>query len=273
MTISGLLHPPSDSIMKKIFVLAGKEFMSFFRSWTGVLSGGFFFLVTGIFFVVLVLSYAKISMNPRAFGLSNFANLNQTQYVFGSFFLNVNVLLIFLVPMLSMRAFAEERRHETLELLFTYPLSDFEIVAGKLIGLVCFFSVLLSPLAGYGALFCWAGGEIDWGPVLAGFAGFWVLGVAYLAAGVFMSSLTRSPVVSAIGTFGVLVVFWMLDAMKVGGEGMGSTLFSALSPISHYRNFTYGILDLRDVVYFVFFFFYFLFLALRSVETRNWRNV
>jgi len=237
------------------------------------LTGVFFFFMTGVFFVVLVLSYVKISMDPRAFGLSNFSNLNQTQYVFGSFFLNASIVLIFLVPLLTMRSFAEERRQETLELLFTYPLSDFELVAGKYLGLLWFFEALLIPLAGYYFVFLSIGGEIDWGPALSGVLGFWILGSAYLAVGLFISTLTRSPIMSAIGTFGLLVVFWMLDIVKATATGPWMLIFEALSPLTHYRNFTYGILDLRDVVYFMFFFFYFIFLSLRSIETRHWKNV
>ena len=266
--LPGLLHEA-----RKVFVIAQKEFFTFFHSWLGVLTGVLFFFLAGVFFVVLVLSYVKISMDPQAFGLSNFANLNQTQYVFGSFFLNASVILIFLIPLLTMRPFAEEKRQETLELLFTYPLSDFELLAGKFLGLMVFYSVLTLPLAGYFAIFLWVGGEIDWGPVLSGFIGFWILGVAYMAAGIFISTLTRSTVVSAIGTFGLFVAFWMLDIAKTTASGPWMIIFEALSPLSHYRNFTYGILDLRDIVYFAFFFFYFLFLSLRSIETRNWKNV
>ncbi|HPW64924.1 MAG TPA: ABC transporter permease subunit, partial [Candidatus Omnitrophota bacterium] len=193
--------------MRKAFTVAKKECSSLFHSWTGVFTGAFFFLVTGIFFTVLVLSYAKLSMDPRLAGSqTSFPNVSQTHYIFGSFFLNANVILLFLVPILTMRSFSEERKHETLELLFTYPLSDLEIVAGKLIGLIWFFEILLVPLAGYFLIFHLIGGELDWGPVISGFLGFWALGTAYLAAGVFVSTLTRNPMISAVGTFALLIV-------------------------------------------------------------------
>lgn len=259
--------------MKKLFVIAKKEFAALFHSWVGVVTGVLFFLMTGIFFLVLVLTYNKLSMDPRAFGLSSLANINQTQYIFGSFFLNASFILNFLVPILTMRVFAEEKKQETLELLFTYPVSDFEIVGGKLLGLVGFFMTLLLPITGYFLIFHLIGGEIDWGPALSGLFGFWLLGISYLTAGLFISTLTRSPVMSALGTFGLLVLFWMLEIIKTTGQGLGLVVLEALSPLSHYRNFTYGILDLRDLVYFGFFFAYFLFLALRSIETRNWKNV
>jgi ABC-2 type transport system permease protein len=258
--------------MRKVLAIARREFSSCFHSWLGVLMAVLFFLVSGIFFVILVLNYTKLSMHPEQYGLSNFSGINQTHFIFGSFFTNLSILLLFLVPILTMRSFAEEKRQETLELLFTYPVSDVEIVAGKQLGIVGFFGVLLAPLLGYLAVFHWIGGEFDWGPGLLGFFGFWLLGTAYLAAGVFISSLTKSPIVSALGTFSVLLVFWIFDWVKDISSGPWARVFSELSPLAHYRNFTLGILDVQDVVYFGFFFFYFVFLALRSIETRNWKS-
>ncbi len=258
--------------MRKILAIARKEFSGCFHSWLGVLVAVLFFLISGIFFVILVLSYAKISMNPQQYGLSNFSGINQTQFIFGSFFTNLSILLLFLVPILTMRSFAEERRQETLELLFTYPLSDFEIVAGKQLGILGFFGALLLPLSGYLGVFGWLGGEFDWGPVLLGFLGFGFLGAAYLAAGVFISSLTKNPILSALGAFSILLVFWIFDWVKDIASGLWARVFSELSPLAHYRNFTLGILDVQDLVYFGFFFFYFLSLTLRSIETRNWKN-
>ena len=258
--------------VRKVLTIARKEFSSCFHSWLGVLMAVLFFLVSGIFFVILVLNYAKISLHPEQYGLSNFSGIDQTHFIFGSFFTNLSILLLFLVPILTMRSFAEEKRQETLELLFTYPVSDFEIVAGKQLGTAGFFGVLLMPLLGYLAVFHWVGGEFDWGPVLLGFLGFWLLGTAYLAAGVFISSLTRSPIISALGSFSVLLVFWIFDWVKDISSGPWARVFSELSPLAHYRNFTIGILDVQDVVYFGFFFFYFVFLALRSIETRNWKS-
>jgi ABC-2 type transport system permease protein len=258
--------------MRQVFTIARKEFSSCFHSWLGVLMAALFFLASGIFFLVLVLNYSKISMNPQQYGLSNFSGINQTQYIFGSFFSNLSIMLLFLTPILTMRSFSEEKRQETLELLFTYPLSDFEIVAGKHLGILWFFAALLLPLAGYLAVFRSIGGEFEWIPVLLGFLGFWLLGSAYLAAGVFISSLTKNPIVSALGTFSVLLVFWIFDWVDDIATGPWAHIFSELSPLAHYKNFTLGILDVQDVVFFCFFFFYFLFLTLRSIETRNWKS-
>lgn len=258
--------------MKKVFVIAQKEFAGCFHSWLGVIVGTLFFFVAGTFFSILVFQYAKISADPQQFGLSDAARISQTQFIFGSFFTNISLLLILLVPLLTMRSFAEEKRQETLELLFTYPLSDFEIVAGKWLGLVWFFGLLLVPLTGYLGIFHWIGGEFDMGPVLSGFVGFCLLGMSYLTVGVFISSLTKNPAVGALGTLGLLIMFWIFDWVKDISGGPWEKFFSAISPLGHYRHLTLGILDLQDAVYFGFFILYFLFLTIRSIETRNWKS-
>ena len=133
-------------------------------------------------------------------------------------------------------------------------------LAAPVVSMACSFSTL-----------SW-GVFLDWGPIVMGFIGFWLLGNAYLALGLFVSSISENQVVSAIVTFGCLLIFWMLDWVAGVTDGAWSHFFAALSPIDHYREFTMGVLDLSNVAYFCFFHLYFLFLALRAVETRHWKG-
>jgi len=257
--------------MRNAFVLAGKELRSFFNSWIGILVFLFFYLVAGVFFTILILSYAKISTETARQGLEAVEAMGLTRYAFGSLFLNLSLVLMLLVPVMTMRSLAEERKLQTLELLYTYPFSDFEIVWGKFLGLVWIFELLFLPTVVYAGLIKWLGGSIEWGPLLTAYLGFWLLGNAYLALGLFISSLTESQVISAIVTLTLLIVFWMLDWASIVTDGTLSQFFKTLSPLSHYREFSLGIIDLSNVVYFLFFNLYFLFMTLRSVETRNWK--
>ncbi len=258
--------------MKNALVLARKDFESYVHSWAGVLVSVFFLLIAGIFFSFFVLGYAKISLEAAKGAYETVQGLGLTRFVFSSFFLNMGSLLIFWVPLLSMRAFAEERKQETLELLFTYPLSDFEIVWGKFLALLGFLKMLLLPTLVYVLILSKLGGDLDWGPVAIGYAGFLLLGSAYLSLGLFISSLADSQIVSAIVTFGCLLIFWILDWVAGVTDGFWAHFFSALSPLDHFREFTFGVLDLSHIAYFVFFHFYFLFLTLRSIETRHWKG-
>jgi len=258
--------------MKNAFILARKDIASYFHSWLGVLVFIFFFLTAGIFYSFLVLGYARLSVEAAHNAYEGVQGLKITHFVFGSFFLNMSIFLMFLVPLVSMRAFSEERKNQTLELLFTYPFSDFDIVCGKFLGLVGFFVLLLSPTVGYVFLLKGLGAKLDWSTVLLGYAGFSLLATAYLSLGLFVSSLTDNQVISAIVTFGCLVLLWIFDWGSAVSEGSVSQWLVALSPVAHYREFTAGILDLSHVVYFCFFSLYFLFLTLRSIETRNWKG-
>lgn len=258
--------------MKNAFAIARKDLASYLNSWTGVWVVTSFLCLSGIFFTYLVLSYAKISAEAARTALKGVEGLGLTRFVYGSYFLNLAILLVFLVPLLSMRTIAEERRHETLELLFTYPLSDFEIVWGKFLALVWFFEGLFLVTLLYIPLLHALGGRLDGAPILSGYLGFWLLGNAYLALGLFISAISESQIVSAAVTFGALVVFWILDWAATVADGPLALFFAALSPLGHYRDFALGILDLSHIVYFVFFNLYFLFLALRAVESRNWKG-
>ncbi len=258
--------------MKNALILAKKDFLSYFHSWTGVLLFFFFLLTAGMFFCLLVLSYAKISLDAAKQAFQGMEGLGLTRFVFGSFFLNTAVVLIFLVPLLSMRAFAEERRHETLELLFTYPLSDFDIVWGKFLGSAAFFALLTLPTLSYVFFIKHIGGEVELLPIVSGYLGFWLIGMAYLSLGLFISSISESPIVSAVITFSMLLIFWILDWAVGVSDGMLSKVLAAISPLGHFREFTVGMMDLKNLFYFIFFHFYFLFLTMRSIETRNWKG-
>lgn len=258
--------------MKSALILAKKDLRSYFHSWAGILILAFFLLIAGMFFSLLVLSYAKFSLEASKMGQETVKYIGLTRFVFSSFFLNLSMILIFLVPLISMRSFSEEKKQQTLELLYTYPFSDFDIVWGKFLSMITFFGLLLLPTGIYSCWIYFLGGKLDAGPLLTGYLGFSLLASAYLSLGLFVSSLSESQIVSAVVTFGFLIVFWILDWVSGLVDGFWAHFLSALSPLAHYRDFTLGILDYSHTVYFVFFQLYFLFLTLRVIEARNWKG-
>lgn len=259
-------------MMNRFLALARKDVSSYFYSWLGILIFVLFFLMAGILFSLLVSSYAKLSIEAVQNDMAGVESARMTHFVFGSFFLNLAIAMIFLVPLITMRSFSEERSHQTLEMLFTYPLSDFDIVFGKFVGLLWFIALLIFPTLGYVYLFEQLGGIVDWGPILCSYFGLFLLISAFLSLGLFISSLTDYPVISALVTFSSLVFLWGLEWIAGVSDGRWSQVFKLLSPLSHYREFTFGILDLSHISYFCFFCLYFLFLTLRSIETRNWKG-
>lgn len=258
--------------MIKALHLARKDISSYFHSWLGVLVYTLFIALTGAFFFLLLSGYQRLSLEVARGMIPNVDRVTLTQFVFGSFFMNLGTVLTLLVPILSMRAFSEEHKHQTLELLFTYPLSDYDIVAGKFAGLVWFLVLLILPSAGYVGFLHWTGVSLDWGMLISGYLGLLILGAGYLALGLFISALTDSPVVTAMITFGCLILLNGLDWISASLEGRAAHLVQLISPLGHFRDFTLGVIDLSHLVFFLLFTLYFLFLTLRVIETRNWKG-
>ncbi len=176
---------------------------------------------------------------------------------------NAAILLLLVVPLLTMRLMAEERRNRTLSLLFSAPLSMTEIVLGKFLGILFFLLILLILIA-LMPLSLLAGGGLDFGLLASGFLGLTLLLGGFAAVGLFMSSLTQYPTVAAISTFGALLLFWILDW---SGQGMGGGNWLAyLSLFNHYKPFLEGVFDSGDAVYHLLLITTFLVLSIRRLD-------
>lgn len=179
---------------------------------------------------------------------------------------------MFLVPAMTMRIWAEEKQKGTEELLLTLPVRDFEAVLGKYLASLTFLAIALAltisiPIS-IGSL-----GTVDLGPVIGGYVGGILLGAAYLALGTFISSLTRNQIIAFILSLalGFLIFIIGADFVLGGMTGLLAKLFSFLGIGSHFYNITKGVIDTRDVLYYLCFIFLFLWLNIKSVESRNWR--
>ncbi len=254
------------------WVIFKKDVAAFFRSWAGILVLFSFLLVAGIFFTLFILGYSSLSLEAARQGYEGIEGLNLTRFVMGAFLLNLGALLLFLSPLISMRSLAEERKTGTLELLYTYPLSDLEILLGKYFALVAELALLFGPTVTYLGVIHALGEKVDFGVVGAGALGFFLLGATYLACGIFFSSLTENQILAAGLTFSLLVGFWVLDWVAGFLPLAWGNWLSALSPLVHFRDFSLGIIDLRDVTYFLGTVAFFLFLTLQRIEVRNWKG-
>lgn len=188
--------------------------------------------------------------------------------LFGS----ASVILLMIVPLMAMRSIAEERRARTLPLLFSAPVSMGEIVLGKYLALVGFLWLLVGLLV----LMCLslsAGTELDLGKLAANATGLALMSAAFAAAGLFMSSLTRQPVVAAVAAFGLLLMLWIIDwAGQSGGAAQGSELFAYLSLTGHFQSFAKGVVDTRDLAYFLIFIGIFVALSVRRLDADRLQN-
>jgi ABC-2 type transport system permease protein len=247
-----------------------KEMRLYFGSPVAYVVFTFFLLIAGWFFSQIFLYYSEISM--RSFmqpGMGQ--NLNITENVMRPLFTNMSVVLLFFIPMLTMRLFAEEKKSGTMELLLTYPVRDGEVLAGKFLAAAGLYVVLLALTLLYPGLVAYFT-RVEWGPILTGYLGLVLTGATFLAVGILVSSLTENQIVAGFGTFGVLLGLWIIGW---GAEFSGGTLRAVLQYLSiteHMDGFSRGLIDTRDLVYYGSAIALALFLTLRSLESKRWRG-
>lgn len=180
-------------------------------------------------------------------------------------------LLVFTVPLLTMRVLSEEFASGTIETLMTAPVTDLQVVLGKYLGVMFFYVALLVATIMHVVLLSLYGG-LDYGVVLYGYLGLALLGSLYVAVGVFASSLTRHQLLAAIVGIGVLSVFTMVvDAFATWQGGQWRTVLSYINILHHFEDFSKGIFDTKAILFFVSGTLFFLFLAVKVLESRRWR--
>jgi len=247
-----------------------KELRLYFGSPVAYVVFTFFLLISGWFFSQIFLFYSDISM--RSLMQPQFGqNLSVTDNVMRPLFTNMSVVLLFLMPLLSMRLFAEEKRSGTMELLLTYPVRDGDVLAGKFLAAGALYAILLALTLLYAGLVA-AFTRVEWGPVLTAYIGLLLLGGMFLANGLFMSSLTENQIVAAFTTFGVNLLLWVIGWGAEFAGGTWRTVLQYLSVPEHLDTFTRGILDTKDIVYYASGIAFALFLTLRSLESKRWRG-
>ncbi len=201
--------------------------------------------IMGFVFINLLVDYtASAGMSGDQFGVSD--------YIGGSLYGFATILLLLIMPLMTMRLFAEERKSGAITLLFSAPVSLTEIVLGKFVGLLGFIAVIVLLMAAMPFALNWST-NLDWGRLAAGLLGLFLLMMAFGAAGLFVSSLTREPTIAAVGSFGLLLVIWLLNIIAYNDSVPFKEVFGYLSLIDHYESLRRGVFDTADAIYYVLF--------------------
>ncbi len=236
--------------MTKVALIAYRELKSYFSSWMAYLVAAGFLAVSGLIFYAIVMSTRQAEMRWS--------------------FHNMAVTLLFACPILTMRLLAEERRSGTMELLLTSPVTDFEVVMGKFLGAVGLLAALLAATF-HLPLILVQYGSPDPAPLLTGYLGLLLVGASFMAVGLLASALTESQVVAGFMSFGALLVLlivgWVAD---LTGPTTGEVL-RQVSVLSHFEDLRRGVIDTRDVIFYLSFIALCLFGAVRALESRRWR--
>jgi ABC-2 type transport system permease protein len=185
-------------------------------------------------------------------------------------FSGVRLILLFFVPAISMRLLAEEKRSGTIEILSTMPLKNWQLVLGKFLPSFILIAVtILLTLVHYFTLLL-IGGP-DFGASFGGYLGTLFMAGVYLSIGLFTSSMTKNQIVAFITAFVIIFVLFLMDKVVIFVPSFMATFLEFLSTDYHYENIARGVIDSRDVIYFLSLTFFFLFLTVKSLETRKWK--
>ena len=251
--------------MRNTIAVAGKELRAYFHSPIAYLVIAFYSLLCGFFFLsitsrVVQLSFRMAMMGGQGGGL----NLNE-MVIRGLLEGVLTVVLLLLVPLITMRLFAEEKRSGTMELLLTSPVTDFEIIMGKFLGALALYAVLMLITFGYiGLLFVF--GNPSAKPLIGNVVGLFLFGGALLALGMWFSTLTRNQIVAAVIAFAVFLLLYVLDWSTEYSSSVVGKVMSYMALTTHFDNFAKGVIDLTDVVFYLSVIVLGIFFTARSME-------
>lgn len=280
--------------MRNAWTIAGREVRATFTSPLAYVVIGVFLLLSGYIFWASLVRFSELCL--RYGSTPYFASqLNVNDMVVRPLFGTMGIIFLLMIPVIAMRLLAEERRAGTAELLFTCPVTSGQVVLGKFLGAAALLVAMLAVTLAYPVLILRSGARPDMKPTLVGYLGVLLMGLAFLSIGLLISSLTENQIVAAVGTFGALLMLWVIDWMAesatstlasvlntltmglwerlhlgLGGPTLGEFLGS-ISIIDHFQDFRKGLLDTQHVVFYLSVIFMSLFVTQRVLESRRWR--
>lgn len=255
--------------MRNIWAVCKKEIKTYFTSPIAYVVSFVFLVVVGFFFYSSIWWFNSYSLQASRYPEA-IQQLNINQMVYSPLFHNMSIILLFLIPLLTMRLFAEEKKRQTDELLYTSPISVNQIILGKYFASL-FILLIMLLLTGILSIFTFSYGNPEFLPILSGYLGLFLMGAAFIAIGIFFSSVTESQVVSAMLTFGLLLLFLVLNWAAGSASGMWKDVLNYLSFFQHFDELTRGILDTTDLVYYISLMVFGLFLTHSVIQSRRWR--
>jgi ABC-2 type transport system permease protein len=255
--------------MSNILAIANKELRTYFASPIGYIAVGFFALLFGWFYANILLYFVRQSMQMSQFGGPQALNVNQV--MIRPLLQNVSILILFTMPMVTMRTYAEEKRSGTMELLLTSPLTDFQILMGKFLGALALYLVMLAvTLIHIGILFIF--GRPEWKEIATAYLGLLLMGGCFIALGMFISSLTTNQIVAAIVTFFVFLFLWVINWIGSFSNPVIDSIVNYVSIVEQWDDFGKGVIDTSHLIYYGCFITFGLFLTYKSVDSERWRG-
>ncbi|MBI1951005.1 MAG: ABC transporter permease subunit [Acidobacteria bacterium] len=281
--------------MKNVLAIAGREVRTYFTSPLAYVVVGVFLMLSGYIFWASLVRFSALCLqygnNPYVFN-----QLNVNDMVIRPLFGSMGVIFLLMIPVITMRLLAEERRTGTAELLFTCPVTTGQVILGKYLGAGFLLVVMLGATLSYPLLIMASSARPDMKPTLVGYFGVLLMGLAFLGIGLLVSAMTENQIIAAVGAFGALLMLWAVSwvadsvtvtlaglmnsatfglweklKLGVGGPTVGD-LLNKISITEHFQDFRKGLLDTEHVIFYLSVVFFSLFLTQRVVESRRWRG-
>ncbi|MDH5477225.1 MAG: ABC transporter permease subunit [Nitrospinota bacterium] len=255
--------------MRTVYTMVKRELRAYFHSSIAYAIIFMFLFISGYFFFAGMNAYglASFEMSKMAQRVGP-RELTIAGFVVAPLLGNMSVVLLMMAPLLTMRLFSEEKKNGSIELLFTWPVTDFQMVMGKYLASLAVVAIMLGLTLPYVG-FIWLHTTPPWSHILSGYMGLFMLAASFLSLGLFFSTLTENQIVSAVLSFGALLIFWVMGWTAGGNTDWLSELIKYFSILEHFQNPSRGVLDTRDVVYYFSFIVFFLFLSLRALEAEK----
>ena len=257
--------------MRNTLAIANKELRSYFASPIGYIVIGFFALLFGFFYSTYLSYFVRMSMQgAQQFGGAE-QQVNVNEVMIRPVLQNVTILLLFLMPMVTMRSYSEEKRSGTIELLLTSPVTDWEIILGKFLGALTLWAAALAVTLVHIALLFYFGNP-EWKPIVTAYLGLLLMGGCFISVGLLISSLTSNQIVAGMATFGVFLFLWIINWLGSFSGPTVDKVTAYLAIIDHFDDFAKGVIDTKHLVYYLSFISFGLFLTARSVDSERWRG-
>jgi len=251
-----------------VFLICKKELKSYFASPIAYILMAFFGLIFGFGFYTATRDMMRYSFQAQMMGQP--ATMNVNEQIIRPLLGFASTVALFLIPMITMRTFAEEKSRGTIELLLTSPVTDTQIIVGKWLGaMLLYLCVLGMSMINVALLFAW--GKPDLKPVLVAYLGLILQGGCLLGIGVFISTTTRNQIIAGGVTFFVCLLLWLLSWFTAFDTTGSAQVINYLSIVTHFENFSKGVLESKDVIFYLSMIFFSLFITSRALESLRWR--
>jgi ABC-2 type transport system permease protein len=260
--------------MTNLLAVIEKELKTYFVSPIAYVVLTVFLLVSGYFFYyilsVIIQEAMMAAARAQQFGG---AAMDVPSVVERNFFGIVSTIILFVLPMITMATFADEKRRATIELLLTSPMTNLQLILGKYLAALAFFVVMLLPTLIYHLfLYLYSSPKMALGPVFSGYLGLLLLGGALISLGIFISTLTENQIVAAVVTFGAFLILWVIDLSARTAGPIVQEILGYVSILNHFDDFSKGVIDTSSLAVYLSFVFLGLFLTYRSIESWRWRT-